>query len=84
MLIPPGIPLSEAIKPLIEAIKKLEQGIDVYDCTRRRVVNVKGAVSILLGDLVQAAAFCNHLGNPALKNCKTCWVEKKIAQRGTN
>ena len=80
MLLPPHVSLREALQPLRRDLNLLEAGVKMEmfqgDGKEAKVVTVHGAISMLIGDHVQACANCCHLGNNANKNCRMCMTDK--------
>jgi hypothetical protein len=80
MLVPTNIPIEEVLVPFREEMLQLnEQGIEVNYKSNgvTKSLNVKGAVSILVGDTPQAHKYCRTLGTAAKKSCRSCNVGKK-------
>lgn len=79
MLVPPGVPLFEALKPLREDLKLLGKGVEMKKAegdNTMTTVTVKGGISCLIADHIQACENCRHIGVSALLNCRSCWVHK--------
>ena len=78
MLISPNVKLSDALTPLRRDLKLLERGITVKKAENGRVmdVDVKGGVSLIITDHVEACVVCRHMGNNATMNSRECWCTK--------
>ncbi len=80
MLLPPHVPLFEALAPLRRDLGILESGIIVdlhpKGSGEAKQVRVTGAVSMLISDHVQACANSCHMGNQAKKNCRMCMADR--------
>lgn len=61
-------------EPLVEDLKKLEEGITVYDASLNSNVLLIAPVLCCLCDYVRAAEIVNHLGSKASKLCRICMV----------
>ena len=78
-LVPPGVPLKQALKPLFHELRVLARdGFEVQyrEGEEVRTVRVKGAISGLPSDHFQACMNSNHLGSNAQRNCRMCMVTK--------
>ena len=75
-LLPPGIVLADAMKPLKDELKELEQmGFEVPMYPDGKTIRVYGATSFLISDHPQACFNCSHLGNNEKKNCRMCTID---------
>ena len=76
MLIPPNVPLLDAVKPVRNDLIALYKGFHACKYEENKVmdVEVKGAISVNIGDHPQACEISRHLGIPANMNCRICWV----------
>ena len=68
MLIPPEVNLFEALKPLREDLLKLEKGVSLLFNGKTHIV--RGAISTIVADHIQAIDLCRHLGCAANLNSR--------------
>lgn len=60
--------------PIVDDLKRLEDGVHGYDSVLQRDVFVLAPVLCLLCDNVRASELLNHLGSKAVKLCRLCNV----------
>ena len=80
MLIPPQVALTQALAPLRQDLAVLRKGVDMKHLSSPSGeisnVTVKGMISCIIADHIQACELCRHIGVNANKNCRACWVDK--------
>jgi hypothetical protein len=65
-------------EPIVEALMKLESGIDAYDSHLQTDVLVVAPVLAAMGDNPRHSEILNHLGTRANKYCRMCLVRNNI------
>ena len=68
----------EMAAPLVANLKKLEEGVVMYDASLHQAVLVIAPVLMIIGDNPMCSDLCNHLGSAARKYCRMCMVSLNI------
>jgi hypothetical protein len=76
MVVPRGVDMHIVLTVVRRDVLLLEKGFYTFDSRTGCNVLLKGALSFLPADYVQACKNCRHMGNNATRNCKCCWVHK--------
>lgn len=64
----------ELAKPIVDNLKKLEQGVKMFDACWNRHVLVMAPVILIIADNPMGSELCNHQGSTATRFCRMCLV----------
>ena len=64
----------EMLKPIVDDLLKLEDGIVIFDAMTKQEVLVVVPVLCIMADNVRASELTNHMGSSANRYCRMCLV----------
>ena len=62
--------------PIVNQLKAIEEGINVYDAELKTIVLLLAPVMLMCADNPRHSEILNHMGANARKFCRICMVRK--------